>query len=180
DNDDVIVASSYQRRRHVWVLINGGPGSAIHKSTDGGKTWRKLTSGLPSKDDMGRIGLAGAPSAPGMIYAIIEGSDAEQGVYRTANFGETWEKRSGHTTTSPQYYNELVVDPTDADRVFSPDTFTFVSEDGGRSWSRLGVEHRHVDDHALWIDPEVPTHMIIGGDGGIYESFDNGSNWRHI
>ncbi|MEL7023067.1 MAG: glycosyl hydrolase [Pseudomonadota bacterium] len=178
-NSDRIVASSYQRRRHVWTLINGGPGSGIHRTEDGGETWTEITAGIP-KDNMGRIGLAGAQTEPNRIYAIIEASDKERGIYHSSDFGLNWEKRSDHATTSPQYYNELVVDPTDADRVFSPDTFTFVSEDGGRSWSRLGVEHRHVDDHALWIDPEVSTHMIIGGDGGIYESFDNGSNWRHI
>ncbi|MFK8031628.1 MAG: glycosyl hydrolase [Gammaproteobacteria bacterium] len=179
NNNNRIVASSYQRRRHVWTLINGGPGSGIHRSEDGGKTWTEISSGLP-KDNMGRIGLAGAPTEPNRIYAIIEANDDERGIYHSSDFGLNWEKRSDHHTSSPQYYNELVVDPTNADRVFSPDTFTFVSENGGRSWSRLGVEHRHVDDHALWIDPGVPEHMYIGGDGGIYESFDNGANWRHI
>ncbi|MEM7613137.1 MAG: glycosyl hydrolase, partial [Pseudomonadota bacterium] len=174
-----IVASSYQRRRHVWTLINGGPGSGIHRTEDGGATWTEITSGLP-KDNMGRIGLAAAITEPDRIYAIIEASDDEKGIYHSDDFGLRWEKRSSHMTTSPQYYNELVVDPTNADRVFSPDTFTFVSKDGGYNWERLGIEHRHVDDHALWIDPELPEHMIIGGDGGIYETFDDGDNWRHI
>ncbi|MEM1174505.1 MAG: glycosyl hydrolase [Pseudomonadota bacterium] len=174
-----IVASSYQRRRHVWTLINGGPGSGIHRSEDGGETWTEITTGLPS-DTMGRIGLAGAPSDPTRIYAIIEASDDERGVYHSSDFGLRWEKRSGHMTTSPQYYNELVVDPVNPDRVFSLDTFTYQSLDGGRSWSRLGIEHRHVDDHALWIDPDNTSHLIIGGDGGIYESYDNGANWRHM
>ncbi|MFK8053738.1 MAG: glycosyl hydrolase [Woeseiaceae bacterium] len=178
-DSDRIVASSYQRRRHVWTLINGGPGSGIHRTEDGGETWTEITAGLPS-NNMGRIGLAGAPTAPNRIYAIIEGSSDEQGIYHSSDFGLRWEKRSDHMTTSPQYYNELVVDPSNADRVFSPDTFTFVTEDGGSSWSRLGVEHRHVDDHALWVDPDLPAHLIIGGDGGIYETFDNGANWRHI
>lgn len=174
-----IVASSYQRRRHVWTLINGGPGSGIHRTTDGGETWTEIKAGLPS-DNMGRIGLAGATTAPDRIYAIIEASDDEKGIYHSDDFGLNWEKRSGHMTTSPQYYNELVVDPTNADRVFSPDTFTFVTEDGGYSWERLGVAHRHVDDHALWVDPSQPEHLIIGGDGGIYDTYDNGANWRHV
>jgi photosystem II stability/assembly factor-like uncharacterized protein len=179
-DSNTIVASSYQRRRHVWVLINGGPGSAIHKTTDGGKTWSKIESGLPSKDDMGRIGLAAAPSNPDMIYAIIEASDEEKGVYRSTDFGDTWTKRSDYMTTSPQYYNELVVDPKNPERVYSLNTFTNVSEDGGETWTMLGLEWRHVDDHALWIDPDFTDHLIIGGDGGIYETYDRGETWRHV
>jgi photosystem II stability/assembly factor-like uncharacterized protein len=176
---DVIVASSYQRRRHVWTLINGGPGSGVHKTTDGGKTWRKVTKGLP-EGDLGRIGLAAAPSVPNLLYAIVEADDKGKGVYRSTDFGESWEKRSGHMTTSPQYYNELVVDPNDADVVYSLDTFTHRSEDGGKTWSRLPLNSRHVDDHALWIDPDDSNHLYIGGDGGAYESWDRGATWRHV
>jgi photosystem II stability/assembly factor-like uncharacterized protein len=175
-----IVASTYQRRRHVWVLINGGPGSAVHKTTDGGKTWEKIAAGLPKDYHMGRIGLAGAPSNPDMIYAIIEASDEEKGIYRSTDFGSTWTKQSDHMTTSPQYYNELVVDPKDPERVYSMDTFTHVTEDGGKTWAPVGIEWRHVDDHALWIDPDNTAHLIIGGDGGIYESWDRGNTWRHV
>jgi photosystem II stability/assembly factor-like uncharacterized protein len=175
---ETIVASSYQRRRHVWTLINGGPGSGLHKTTDGGKTWRRLEQGLPS-GDLGRIGLALAPSAPQMLYAIIE-AEEEQGVYRSTDFGESWEKRSDHMTTSPQYYNELVVDPQNPDVVYSLDTFTHRSEDGGKTWARLSIENRHVDDHALWIDPADSAHFYIGGDGGVYETWDRGESWRHI
>ena len=178
-NPDVIVASTYQRRRHVWVLINGGPGSGIHKSTDRGKTWNKVSTGLPS-DHMGRIGLAGAPSNPDMIYAIIEANDEEQGIYRSTDFGSNWEKRSDYMTTSPQYYNEIVVDPKNENRLYSLNTFTMKSEDGGQTFAALAAESRHVDDHALWIDPENTDHLYIGGDGGIYESWDMGSTWRHV
>ena len=178
-NPDVIVASSYQRRRHVWTLINGGPGSAVHKSTDGGVTWRKIAGGLPS-GDLGRIGLAAAPSEPHMIYAIIEADDKGKGVYRSTDFGESWEKRSSHSTSSPQYYNELYVDPQNPDRVYAVDTFTQVSEDGGQSWNKVSFKNRHVDDHALWIDPTNTEHLYIGGDGGVYESWDRGQLWRHV
>lgn len=177
---DKIVVSTYQRRRHVWVLINGGPGSGIHRTTDGGASWTEVKSGLPSKDDMGRIGLAMAPSAPDTLYAIVEASDAERGVYRSDNFGINWRKQSGHMTTSPQYYNEIVVDPNNPERLYSMDTFTSVSHDGGKTFSRLSNRFRHVDDHALWIDPTNSSHLFIGGDGGVYESWDMGSTWRQV
>ncbi len=176
---DEIVVSTWQRHRTVWTLIDGGPGSALHKSSDGGKTWRKLGAGLPGKDDLGRIGLAMAPSNPDVLYAIIEGSKAESGVYRSTDFGESWEKRSGFTTTSAQYYNEIIVDPHDPDRIYVPDTRTSMSEDGGRTFTRLSTDERHVDDHALWIDPDNTEHLMIGGDGGVYESWDRGQTWRH-
>ncbi len=179
DQPDLIVASSYQRRRHVWTLINGGPGSGIHKSVDGGETWRRIQSGLPS-GDLGRIGLAASASSTDLVYAIIEASDEDQGVYRSTDFGESWEKRSPHMTTSPQYYNEIVVDPNDSDVVYSLDTLTHVSRDGGANWERLPLQYRHVDDHALWIDPDASSHIFIGGDGGMYKSWDGGNNWSHV
>lgn len=178
-NPDTIVASSWQRRRHVWTLISGGPGGGIHKTTDGGKTWRKLSSGLPG-GDVGRIGLASAPSAPHIIYAIVEADSSNRGTYRTTDFGESWEKRSSYVASSPQYYNELIVDPHNPDRVYSMSTFAAVSEDGGQSFNNLSIRNRHVDDHALWIDPANTDHLIIGGDGGIYESWDQGQSWRHF
>ncbi len=179
ENPDVIVASSYQRRRHVWTLINGGPGSGVHRSVDGGETWEEISAGLPS-DHMGRIGIAAAPSAPSTVYAIIEANDEDKGVYRSTDFGQNWEKRSGHMTTSPQYYNEIVVDPDNANRLYSLDTFSKVSEDGGKTFTNLSAEHRHVDDHALWIDPANVKHLLMGGDGGVYESWDGGTRWRHM
>ncbi len=179
DNFDNIVASSYQRRRHVWVLINGGPGSGIHRTIDGGASWTEVEAGLP-KDDMGRIGLAMAPSDHDMLYAIIEGQPDEQGIYRSLDFGQNWEKRSSHMTTSPQYYNEIVVDPHDKNTLYSLDTFSKRSTDGGKTFTDLGAAHRHVDDHALWIDETNTDHMIIGGDGGIYETWDGGELWKHV
>jgi photosystem II stability/assembly factor-like uncharacterized protein len=178
-NPDVIVASSYQRRRHVWTLINGGPGSGIHKTTDGGKTWRKISEGLP-EGDLGRIGLAAAQTSPNTLYAIVEADEEGQGIYRSTDFGESWEKRSDHMTSSPQYYNELYVDPNNPEVVYSVDTFTHRSEDGGKTWNRISIENRHVDDHALWIDPRNGGHLYIGGDGGVYETWDRGDSWRHV
>ena len=113
---------------------------------------------------MGRIGLAGAPSDADMIYAIIEANEEERGVYRSTDFGDTWTKRSDHIASSPQYYNELVVDPQDPERVYSLETFANMSEDGGESWTALGLDWRHVDDHALWIDPDftvLPPSVVL-------------------
>ncbi len=179
NNPDVMVASSYQRQRRVWTLINGGPGSGIHKTNDGGKTWRKLSGGLPG-GDLGRIGLTSAPSEANMLYAIIEADEKGQGVYRSTDFGESWEKRSNRRTSSGQYYNELFVDPGNPERVYSVDTFTAKSEDGGQTWENLSFANRHVDDHAIWIDPRNTAHLYIGGDGGVYESWDRGQTWQHM
>lgn len=174
---DVIYATTYQRRRHVWTLINGGPGSGIHKSTDGGKTWKELSKGLPSAD-MGRIGLAVSPANPDVVYAIVEAQHEQQGFYRSTDAGESWEKRNSYISGSPQYYQEIVADPVDVDRVYSLDTWTMVTVDGGKTFSKLGELYKHVDNHAWWIDPEDPEHMLSGNDGGLYESFDRGETWR--
>ena len=163
-NPDVIVASSYQRRRHVWTMINGGPGGGIHKTTDGGSTWTKITAGLPN-GNTGRTGLAAAPSAPDTIYAIVEANDKDKGVYRSTDFGSSWTKQSSYMSSAPFYYNEIVVDPKNPDRLYSLDTFAQISENAGKSFRPLSTQWRHVDDHALWIDPDNTKHLYIGGDG---------------
>jgi photosystem II stability/assembly factor-like uncharacterized protein len=175
-NPDVLYASAYQRRRHVWTLIDGGPESAIYKSTDAGVTWRKLTKGLPEVD-LGRIGLAISPANPDVVYAIVEAADGKGGFFRSADCGETWERRSDYRTFSAQYYNELVCDPRDVDHVYAVDTFLHETRDGGKTMQRVIRENRHVDDHALWLDPQDPHHMLVGCDGGLYESFDRGDTW---
>ncbi len=175
---DVIIASSEQRRRHVHTKIGGGPETAIYKTVDGGETWRKLTSGLP-KVHMGGIGLAISPANPDVVYAIIEAADEKGGFFRSTDRGESWVKMGDHHS-SGQYYNEIVCDPKKVDRVYSMETVARITEDGGKTWKRLGNKARHVDDHALWIDPCDTAHLMIGGDGGVYESFDRGKEWRHI
>ena len=174
---DVLIAASYQRRRHVWTLIDGGPESALYKSTDGGESWDELTGGLPS-GDVGRIGLAQAPARPDVVYAIIEAANDAGGLYRSVDAGVNWEKRGDYVSGSPQYYQELVVDPHDSDRVYSLDTWMMVSEDGGSSFERVGERFKHVDNHALWIDPEDTDYLLAGCDGGVYESFDRGATWH--
>ena len=111
-NPDVLYASTHQRTRNVAALINGGPESGIHKSTDGGETWRKLEQGLP-KDEMGKIGLAVSPQEPDVIYATIELAHRKGGFYRSADGGESWEKRSDYLSggTGPHYYQEIFASP---------------------------------------------------------------------
>src|SRR5258706_11146975 len=173
---DVMYAVAYERHRRVWTLIDGGPGCGIHKSTDGGRTWKKLESGLP-KEMTGRIGLAVSPANPDVVYAIVEAANKASGVYRSTNAGASWEKRASYLSSSPQYYQELVADPKVAERVYSMDTFLNVTYDGGKTWQRLGEADKHVDNHALVIDPEDTDHLIDGCDGGLYQSWDRGTTW---
>jgi len=175
---DVLVAASYQRRRRVWTLIDGGPESAVHKSTDGGATWRQLAGGLP-KGDVGRIGLALSPADSDVLYAVIEAVEGE-GFYRSLDRGESWEKRSDYVSGSPQYYQELIPDPHDRDRVYSNDVWLQVTEDGGKTFRQVPETYKHVDNHSLWIDPEDADHLIAGCDGGLYETFDRGEAWRFV
>src|SRR5262249_23448856 len=176
---DVLVAASYQRRRHVYTLIDGGPEAAIHKTTDGGKTWRKATTGLP-KEDLGRIGLALAPTRPDILYALVETAAASKtsATFRSTDGGETWEKRSDYNPVGPMYYQEIIVDPHDADRVYSMDFMVKVSDDGAKTWRNLGERYKHVDNHAIWIDPDDPRHYLVGCDGGLYQSFDQAATWQ--
>jgi photosystem II stability/assembly factor-like uncharacterized protein len=175
---DVIYAVAYQRRRHVWTLIDGGPESGVHKSTNGGATWREINKGLPG-DDKGRIGLAVSPMRPDVLYAIVEAAKDGSGFYRSADGGENWKKMCDYLSSSPQYYQEIFADPHVFDRVYSMDTYLMVTEDGGKTFTRLGQKWKHVDDHALAFDPDDPDHLISGCDGGLYETWDGGENWPY-
>jgi photosystem II stability/assembly factor-like uncharacterized protein len=179
---NVLYAAAYQRRRHVWGFLAGGPKSGIYKSADGGETWRRITTGLPS-GDMGKIGLAVTPADPNLVYATIEASDDERGFYRSRDKGESWEKRNSYISggTGPHYYQEIEASPVDADVIYQMDVFINVTRDGGRTFSNLESGHdKHSDNHALWIDPLNPRHLIVGTDAGLYESFDDGVRFRHF
>ncbi len=176
DNPDVMYAAAYQRRRHVWTLIDGGPESAIYKSTDAGATWNKLRGGLPT-GDVGRIGLGISPANPALVYAVIEAANRAGGVYASSDRGGTWEKRDDFFSSSPQYYGTIFVDPKNAERIYVMDTNIMTSDDGGRTTRTLGTRSKHVDNHVVWIDPDETDHLLVGCDGGLYETFDRGENW---
>ena len=175
---DTILASAYQRRRHTWTLINGGPESGLHKSTDGGKTWREITTGLPTVDK-GRMGLCFSPVKPDVVYGVLDAALDEGGTFRSSDRGETWEKRSDHAPGG-DYYNEFICDPADVDRVYSMDTWMQVTHDGGKTFEHVGETFKHVDNHALWIDPSDPRHLLAGCDGGVYETHDRGATWVYF
>ena len=173
-NPDILVAATWQRRRHFWTLINGGPESGIQRSLDGGKTWRKVT-GIPS-GSLGKIGLAVSPVDPNVVYATVEAAEGGSGIFRSQDGGATWSRRSPYTA-QPMYYGVLVADPHKVDRVYSMDVSMQVSDDGGATWRGVGEKSKHVDNHALWIDPTNGDHLINGNDGGLYQSWDGGENW---
>ena len=176
-NPDVMYATTYQRHRKEWTLIDGGPGSGIWKSVDGGETWKKLSNGLPT-EDMGRIGITTSPVEPDVVYAIVEAANGAGGVYRSGDAGGNWEKQNDYVTTSPQYYQELFADPKQPGRVYSIDTFLQVTDDAGKTWRRAGESHKHVDNHVVWIDPDDTRHLLVGCDGGLYETFDRCATWK--
>jgi photosystem II stability/assembly factor-like uncharacterized protein len=175
-NPQVLYAATYQRQRRTWGFNGGGPGSAIHKSTDGGATWTKLTTGLPA-GDKGRIGLTLHTGDPRIIYATVEARGAESGIYRTIDGGARWEQVS-RLNTRPNYYSQIRIDPFNRDRVYTlgSNRGFYFSEDGGKTFTEL-FSNVHGEDHALWIDPDDGNHLIIGGDGGVSISWDRGRTW---
>ncbi len=177
-NPDVMFATSEQRRRHVFTKIGGGPESAVYKSTDGGENWEKIMKGLP-KVDIGGMGIDISPLNPDVIYLSMEAAEDKGGFFRSTNRGASWNKMSDYNA-SGQYFNEIYCDPKDVDKVYVMDVVSRYTEDGGKTWKRLGLSGRHVDDHAMWIDPDDPEHFLIGGDGGVYETFDGGENYDFV
>lgn len=174
-NPDIMYATSEQRRRHWFTKIGGGPESAVYKSVDGGETWNKIMKGLPSVD-IGGMGIDVSPVDPNVVYLIMEAAEGKGGFFRSTNKGESWDKMSDYHS-SGQYYNEIYCDPKNVDKVYSAETVSRVTKDAGKTWTTISTDGRHVDDHAFWIDPKDTEHYLIGGDGGIYETWDGGSTF---
>lgn len=176
-NPDVLYAVAHQRERRVFSKINGGPESSLYKSVDAGATWTQLKKGLP-RGDVGRIGIALSPANPDILYAVIELPGSKSGFYRSSDMGESWEKRSNKGTSSPQYYNEVFADPVNPNLVILMDTRNSLSEDGGKTWTRIEGADKHVDNHVIWIDPNNTNHYLVGCDGGLYETYDRAKTWQ--
>src|SRR6266481_2961523 len=175
-NPDVLFAASYQRRRHYFTLINGGPEAAIHKSLDGGKTWSKLNGGLPSVE-MGRIGLVISPVNPSTIYATIEAGEGKGGIYRSQDSGVNWEKRSDFSY-GPQYYGTLFADPKREDRIYATGLFMQYSDDGGKTVHPLPASHMHVDMHVIWVDPDDTNTVYAEAQHGDIVRFNRATGER--
>ena len=175
NNPDILYAAAHQRRRHEYTYIGGGPESGLYKSTDGGATWKEINSGLP-KGDMGRVGLAVSPADANVVYAIVEARYNKGGVFRSSNKGETWSKQ-GSFSTSGNYYQEIICDPKDVNKVFAMDTYMHHSTDGGKNFEPTGEKNKHVDNHCIWIDPSNTNHWLVGCDGGLYETYTHAKEW---
>ena len=178
-NPDILYAAAYQRRRTVAAFMGGGPESAIYKSEDAGKTWRKLEVGLP-KGDVGKIGLAVSPIDPRVVYATVEAAPDERGFYRSANKGESFEKRNSFISggTGPHYYQEIFADPNTFDRVYQMNPGLMVTHDGGKTFVRVPEKNKHGDNHAMAFVPGDADYILNGSDGGVYETHDRGETWR--
>jgi len=176
---DTLYAAAYQRRRSVAAFMGGGPESGLYKTTDAGKTWRKLSVGLPA-GDMGKIGLAVSPLDPRVVYATIEAGPEEKGFYRSADKGESWEKRNAYISggTGPHYYQEIFADPNAFDRVCQMDPGLMATDDGGKTWRRVPETNKHGDNHAMAFVKGDPGYILNGSDGGVYETFDGAKTWR--
>lgn len=180
-NSKVIYAAAYQRRRNVPLFLGGGPESGIYKTTDGGNSWRRIEKGLPA-GDMGRIGIAVSPVKPSHVYASIEAAPNEKGFYRSTDSGESWEKQNEYISggTGAHYYQEIFASPHKLDRVYQMDVWMNITEDGGKTFARLGEPAKHSDNHALAFSLQDPDYLLAGCDGGLYETWDHGKTWRFV
>jgi len=180
-NPDRMYAATWQRHRTVAAYIGNGPGTALYRSDDGGDTWEKLTNGLP-KTPMGKTGLAISPHNPEVLYAAIELDRRKGALYRSDDGGSSWSKQSNTISggTGPHYYQELYASPHQKDRLYLMDNTMQISEDGGKTFYRMNRKNKHGDNHAIAFKKYDPNYVLVGTDGGLYESFDLTKSWKYI
>lgn len=177
-NPEVVYASMWEFRRTPYSFNSGGKGSALYKSTDGGKTWKKIQKGI-EEGELGRMCIAISPTETNKVFLVAESKSSA--MYGSTDGGENWEKKSAteNVTWRPFYFSLLVVDPTDSKRIYRPGLEFCFSDDGGESWKQASFEGGwvHSDHHALWINPNNSSHLILGTDGGCYQSLNKGVSW---
>lgn len=180
-NSKVLYAATWQRHRNVAAYMGGGPGTAIYRSDDGGETWQKLSKGLPT-GNLAKVGLAISPQQPDIVYAAIEQNHRKGGVYRSSNKGASWVKMSDAVSgaTGPHYYQELYACPHQFDKLYLVDVRMQISENGGKTFKRMSEKHKHSDNHAIAFKADDPNYLLVGTDGGLYETFDATRNWRYV
>ena len=179
-NPDKLFVALWEHQRWPWFFKSGGAGSGLFMPVDGGENWKRLgeKDGLPG-GELGRMGLAVARGNSKYVYALIESK--KNAIYRSTDGGYSWEKRGDKNMGNrPFYYSEIYVDPANENRVYTLFSPVNVSEDGGKNFTTLLGQQIHVDHHAWWIDPENPSFMIDGNDGGMAITYDRGKSWRHV
>ncbi|MBN4070246.1 glycosyl hydrolase [Olleya sp. AH-315-F22] len=181
NNPNILYAATWQRQRTVAAYLGGGPGSGIHKSTDGGNSWKKLTKGIP-KSNLGKIGLTMSLFNSDVIYAAIELDRKKGGVFMSTNRGESWSKQSDAVSggTGPHYYQELIASPHHEGTLYFMNNSALVSTDHGKTFSRMSRSNQHSDSHAVVFKKSDPNYLLFGTDGGLYESFDGTKSWKYI
>jgi photosystem II stability/assembly factor-like uncharacterized protein len=176
-NPEVLYAAAEQRERREYGFLPAGPEAGIFKTTDGAKSWTKLTDGLP-KGEMGRIGLTVCPSKPNILYAIISAKGEDNGTYRSIDSGAHWTQVNNVNSTA-WYYSGIICDPVDQDHVIELNAGDRQTWDGGKTWVSF-ANATHTDHHAIWINPDNPQQIILGSDGGLYQTWDRGATWDHV
>jgi photosystem II stability/assembly factor-like uncharacterized protein/flagellin-like hook-associated protein FlgL len=185
-NPNKLIAAMWEHRRKPWTFNSGGKGSGLHITYDGGEHWKKLSDkdGLP-EGNLGRIGIAIAPSNPKIIYALVEAK--KNALYKSEDGGIKWKKINDKKGIGnrPFYYSDIFVDTKNENRLYSVFTYINVSDDGGKSFKQLMPAYNtnvgvHPDHHAWWIHPENPSFMIDGNDGGLNITRDKGKTWRFV
>ena len=174
---EIMYAAMWEHQRKPNIVISGGEGSGLYKSTDSGETWSKIHKGLP--EEKGKMAIAVSPANSDKVYALIESdSDADKGgLFVSNDAGESWSMVSGDNRLVQRawYYIEVFPDPNDEDTVYVLSASMFRSEDGGKTWETIEVPHG--DTHNLWINPKNSNNMVLADDGGATITFDYGKTW---
>ena len=187
-NSRILYAALYTRQRTPWSYRSGGTEGGVYKTVDAGRTWRRLTTGLPGRT--GRIGLDISRKNPRIVMAVVDSDEGGQleefedrsragGVFRTEDGGERW-TRVSPLNPRPFYFSQIRMQPNDDQRVYLLGFDVWVSDDGGRNFRARGARNLHPDCHAMWIDPQRPDHVLLGTDGGVFQSFDRTANWDYL